>query len=372
MSEVPTEYTDAINSLKAFRQKILTDLVGGRLKAKLDASHYSMEKYNEILDRLTITPYLFSNVRRKALALKLGTYNVGEGQIAQARNVYALGKVEYPMQLTPEVSPRLLPQVDIYQYDLPTDVSLLQKTNIEMWNKFFVIVADNGTFEETPDIEDASYDYYYLYPQGIAWVEMTLTNQLTGYGSWKYARGEVVEMQRWLHLKGETTAELYAIEVWREGEAYSDTERVGTFQYAVTIPSTTAQEEPVKLNCLGAWLDTSNQGLWALHTGTGVGDYFCKYAEIDTFPVFDWLSKLNYDLTIKVNDPSMGTTSPAPDTYTLKALTEVTITASPNSGYTVDKVTVDGVEVFVSEVDNWKLILRVRKDTEVIYWFKPA
>ena len=180
------------------------------------------------------------------------------------------------------------------------------------------------------------------------------------------------DRQRWLHLKGETTAELYAIEVWREGEAYDDTERRGTFQYAVTIPSATAQQEPVKLNCLGAWLDSSNQGLWALHTGTSVGNYFSKRAEIDTFPVFDWLSKLTYEVTIKVNDPSMGTTSPPPDTYTVKATGEITITASPNSGYTVDKVTVDGVEVFVSEVDNWKLILRIRKDTEVIYWFKPA
>jgi uncharacterized repeat protein (TIGR02543 family) len=43
-----------------------------------------------------------------------------------------------------------------------------------------------------------------------------------------------------------------------------------------------------------------------------------------------------YTLTISVNDPTMGTTNPAPNTYAYQEGTTATVTAKPNSGYKFD------------------------------------
>jgi uncharacterized repeat protein (TIGR02543 family) len=49
-----------------------------------------------------------------------------------------------------------------------------------------------------------------------------------------------------------------------------------------------------------------------------------------------------YTLTINVNDPSMGTTNPAPGTYAYQEGASATVTATPNSGYKFDHWTLNG------------------------------
>jgi len=106
--ETPT-YNQAVQMLKDFRQRILSDLVSARVNARLDASHDTMQKYLRLLDRISIVPYIFGRIREHALALRINGNDIGSGEMRKITAKYSGTTVDYPLSKEPVVSYRKLP-----------------------------------------------------------------------------------------------------------------------------------------------------------------------------------------------------------------------------------------------------------------------
>jgi hypothetical protein len=120
---VPTEYTDALNGLIAFRKKIFAELASGSVKASLAANHETLKKYGDLIDRLSIVPYMFGELKQKALALQISNADVGKGEISQARMEYTGNVGDYPIDTPSAISGRTLPEVDQFLYTPPDDMA---------------------------------------------------------------------------------------------------------------------------------------------------------------------------------------------------------------------------------------------------------
>jgi len=355
---VPAEYTDCKRRIVAFRDKLLSELVGGRVKAGLDAGHAGMRKFSSVVDALSVTPYLFGEVSRRAYALKLSGRDVGTGKIAQASVEYVLGEVEYPLQPPFNIPRRRLPQVDVFTYDVVKDLDLLDKTNTNSLKSFVLLQASSGTFEETPEAENTVYDYYELVPNVRTRAKYHIINQQIGYGNYKQLHGEHVYMKRNLTKKGTMERNDYFCEVWLDSMIYSDIDviRPVAFAFHVYLPPSPAPS--AVLNCCGQRLAPYSNGLFM---EAPIGRTIRQYAdgetaqlpEISGFGMVGDLGNLIesavvwsalFTLRVRKSPITGGTTDPPEGDYEKIALEIVTLKAFPASGYKFKQWERDGVK----------------------------
>jgi len=367
---VPPEYTEALENLKAFRTKILTDLVGGRVIAGLDASHDSMLKFSGIIDGLSVTPYMFGKVKEKALALKFKGKDVGVGKLKYVKGEYVGGKTTYPLKPPYHVPQRSLPQVDVFLYDVIKDLDLLDKTNTESLKSFVLVQANSGTFEETANAENALYDYYEFIPQNRHRGKWTITGQKLGYSSYETIEGEYVVMLRRLVKAGTMEDYEYWLYVFIDGNIYSTSALLRPFSIMTFHIMPSAPAPSTVYSIAGQRVPENSRGLW----GTGeerehmVPLGFGCFADTITPVTDDIVWSNHFSLKIEVNNPAWGTTSPAPSTYTKEAYEDTAITALPNAGYKLDHWERDGVTISTTS----PYTVRSHKDYEVKCVFAPV
>lgn len=339
---MPVEYTDARNSLVKFRQKVFNEQVSGRIKALLDANHETLEKYSSVINSLSVVPYMFSNVKQKALALKLSGKDVGEGEVRQAKLSYAIGKGSYPITSPFNVAQRLLPEVDVFKYTPPTDLGLIEKSNEQMWSNLFVLQCSKGTFIEVADVSNVMYDYYKLRPVGRCKFDVLLLSGRPEFTAWDELDGEATILVRELTKVGETVRKTYDFYVLVDGNYHNVDNTLGVVAIALIVTKETALNSNVVLSAGGKRVETVDKGVFACFNTEAKEKGWAKthddYGTITKTVV--WANPVK--LTIMVNDPSMGTTDPAPAEYDKLSIDEVTVTGLPNGGYTIKNWELDG------------------------------
>jgi len=344
MVELPTEYKEAYDGLIRFREKIFRELVSGRVKALLDANHETLQKYGELIDRLTVVPYVFGNIRQKALALQLNSRSLGKGVIAQAKSVYVLDKAEYPIGFPPKVSARKLPQVDVFIYQPPTDVTFVEKSTEEVWASLFLLQCDHDKFLESADAENVFYDYYKLRPVGKLKVEMDLKSPVAGFENYVKVKGDTVVLVRSVTYSGDNQVKDYDVYVFIDGNLVKSDNSVDIVPFVFVITGDTAGNPEVVIVTAGKHLISSDKGVFVSWVKEGQligwtkthGDYEVTVKEV----LWSNISKF----TIKVNDPTKGYTVPSAGEYNKKAVDITTVFAYPYSGYVVLGWDLDGVQ----------------------------
>jgi len=352
---VPVEYTNAKARLQRFREDILAELVGGRVKAGLDSAHAGMQKYSKVVQALSVTPYLFGEVHRKAVALKMKGLDIGAGKVRGVRSDFKLGEVDYPLQPPLNQPKRKLPQVDVFVYSPLTDLELLEKTNVSSLKSFILLQADSGTFEDTPHAENAVYDYYEFIPCKKWRGEWLLSGGVGWFSTYKHLKGEKTLLVCELVKKGTMTDVWYHIDVWIDATIFDDTnnERIIPLMYH-PHPHDTAPA--VVFSLAGQRVDHTQKAVYA--SGVAETRYFGMQPNPAGFmkvandmstegggEIAVWHNV--FDIMVLVNDLAMGTTDPLPDkTYKVEYGGMIVITGYPNSGYKVDHWERDGVTVF--------------------------
>ena len=345
---VPPEYTTALTNLKAYRAKILNDLVGARVIAGLDASHDSMTKFSGTIDGLSVTPYMFSQVRQKVLALKFKTLDVGSGTIAQVKADYIADKTLYPLSPPYAVPQRPLPSVDVFAYVPVTDLDLLDSANVSSLQSALLVQADSGTFRETPDMQNALYDYYIVYPNQRRRNTYALTNPTPPFAEMTKISGEHVRCLRELVKAGTYEHYLYGIVIWLDGSLEKATGLFDTCAFATGFWKEAGAPDTY-VNIVGQRLPVTVGGLWgAMKYEFAVRGFgmICTGITEDEPIEITW--KNTFKLTIEVSDPAHGYTTPAVGEYEHEAGFGVQVTAYPESGFQFDHWERDGVTVEVA------------------------
>jgi len=367
---VPPEYTDARNALIAFRTKVLTDLVGGRVVAGLDANHQSMLKYKGIVDGLTITPYLFGRIKEYALALKFKNMDVGTGELRHVKGEYTGKLAEYPLQEPFNVPQRKLPQVDYFVFDVIKDLDLLRRTNVASIKSFIIIQVPSGTFDDTPDAENAIYDYYNMYPNMKYRGRYEVVDIVPGTYVYDYFRGERIDFRRKLQKKGTYDNYEYWLDLFMDISTY----RIGVEceSYGLMVWWGQPDDAPdITLNVCGQGMPTK---FTINGVGYGTGVWLQDFRQNSVFGYFRFCRTLIeseaiatwnnvWDIHVTVNDKTMGTTEPIPpdETAEVQALSSLTLKGLPNAGYKVKHWKRDGLIVTTSP--NYELW--VNKDYEM-------
>lgn len=344
---VPVEYTTAKERLTNFRDSILAELVGGRVKAGLDASHAGMQKYSSVIQSMSVAPYLFGEVQRKAVALKLKGLDLGAGKIKQVRGDYALAEVDYPLQPPYNIPVRKLPQVDVFRFTPVTDLELLESTDTANLKTFFLIQAPHNTFEDEPSAENATYEYYEFFPQVRYRVEYNIIGQATPFANYKKIKGDAILFCRRLYKKGTTSQFTYEIVVIVNLTFYSDTELISGEPFATFVKPQQSNAPQVPYSFAGNRIPPSKWGLWAIF-GKVYGYSFGGFDRIaDGYQAVSeeetWRNKFN--LEVSVNDEKMGTTNPTPATYKCTAYQIFYVMAVAKSGYVFDHWERDGINI---------------------------
>lgn len=343
----PVEYTNAKNKLISMRDSILGTLVAGRVKAGLDAGHDSMQKFSKVIQSFSVTPYLFGEVQRKALALQLKGLNIGTGKQLAVRGDYALAEVLYPITVPAKVPYRKVPQVDVFQYTPVDKFELLDKSNLFSLQTFFSIKCPSGTFKDTPDVENATYDYYLFSPHTKRRGNVDLTGQYAGYESWKQLRGECIMWMRTLFPVGQTVEARYDLFTAFDISVYSDSAFVETCGLAVRQE----QEVSPKPQCdvvMGGRICSPNiTALYCMRSPSGTYNMMSMDLICANFggvpPTIVWQGKST--INVAVNDSVMGYTTPAVGTYKYTAGDLKQYQAFANAGYVFDHWERDGINV---------------------------
>lgn len=338
----PVEYTDARNSLVEFRKKIFGEQVSGRIKALLDANHETLEKYSDVINGLSVVPYMFGVVKQKALALRLSAKDVGEGEVRQAKLSYNIGKGSYPITAPFNVAQRVLPEVDQFVYTPPTDLGLIEKSNEQMWSNLFVLQCTKGMFIEVADVTNVHYDYYKLRPVGRCKFDVPLLSGKPEFTAWDELDGEATFLVRELTKVGETVRKTYEFYVLVDGNYHNTDNTLGVVAIALIVVKDTESKTSIILSAGGKRVETNDVGVFACFNTEAKEKGWAKthddYGTITKVVV--WANPVK--LTIAVNDPVMGTTSPVPAEYDKLSIDEVLVTGSPYSGYAIKNWELDG------------------------------
>lgn len=330
---VPPEYTNALNALKAFRAKILTDLVAGRVIAGLNAGHDSMGKFKDLIDELAVVPYMFGRVKEYALALRFKGMDVGEGSIRRITASYYGTLGLYPMELPYKVPQRLLPKVDTFTYTPVLTVDMAQLPVFANLKSALLMQAEKGLFRDTPDTSDDKYDYYMLSPTVKYRSPWNLDNLIGEYPSVNKINGEFVRCVRQLIDAESYTHYVYTVFIWFDATLEGDAGAIDTM--AVAIVPNVGEGAPAQMfSIAGQRLATNALGLYGTIRYEPLARGFVLVAGeaiMQEPPTVVWTG--TYNLTMKVNDPLMGTTDPAVGTYQYDAWADVDCLAIPNFGY---------------------------------------
>jgi len=340
--ETPT-YNQAVQMLKDFRQRILSDLVSARVNARLDASHDTMQKYLRLLDRISIVPYIFGRIREHALALRINGNDIGSGEMRKITAKYSGTTVDYPLSKEPVVSYRKLPQVDVFRYHPPTLASIAELTSEELWGNYFILQTTRGSHKETPDVQNVFFDYYKLRPIGRAYFELSLSNQTAGYEDYSSVKGEATVIARSVTPQKDSTIHDYVFYVFLDADFFGSSGKIESVPVVFVVTNESAGNPQLTVMAGGKRLFTDTVGVYAGWVSNGQFVGWTKVADAYTEAVkhITWASMSK--LTIEVNDESFGTTDPAPGIHECKALEEVPVTAIPNPGYSVEYWILDGV-----------------------------
>jgi hypothetical protein len=339
MSEDIPEFAEAMSALLAFRQKIFNNLVSGRVKAKLNANHETLQRYADVIDSLTIAPYLIDNVKQKALALQLGVNNIGTGKISQAKLSYVGATENYPKTLDSQVptgaSGRLLPAVSTFVMHQTDALSVVEASNAATWGNLFCVQSGSGGLSDSPNLSNSFYDYYAFSPVGRFRCNCVLTS----------GRGE---FKKYSSINGEATQLVassggYTIYVIVDGHfVSSDQNTIAVVPMAVVIPAQPSGAGSVTFLCAGKHVQSDDTGLFVSFAMEGQKYGFCKTHDGVSISSGGtvWTNKTT--LTVKVNDVALGYTDPAVGSYEKQAVESATITAHPANNCFLDHWTVDG------------------------------
>jgi len=363
-------YDEVVTNLKNFRKRILADLVGGRVKASLDANHDTLEKYRILLERMSIEPYIFTKVRELALAFKFKDMDVGTGEEGQISINYSGDLAEYPLSEEPVVPKRQLPQVDVYLYDIVKDIDLLRKTDTSALQSFILIQAPSDTFEETPDAENAFYDYYQMYLQDREDDVITISDQLTPFENWVTAKGVANHFWRYLTPKGETDYVWYHVFILLDAGVYNDSTLVETPPFIVLHPAYVDTRPLVTINIAGRGIQSNDYGVFS-HVA-----YISRYPIVGMHKIAnDWtftsqvtLWCNEFKFTISVEPEGAGYTEPEVGEHVYQCPTDVQITAYPYSGYAFDHWEIDDVNKGSAN----PITVTARKDFKIKAVFVPS
>jgi len=374
----PSEYGSTVNSLKSFRDQILDDMVRSRIEARLSASHETMTKYANVIDQINIVAYMFGRLRDYALALHFKNMNVGGGKLYGLQQTYTGGLTEYPKGTNPPVTPRYLPQVDEYIYEVLSDLELLEKTDLSNLQSFIVIQCENDTFEEPPDAENYRYDYYAMYPLAKFRGEFNIVDPMPYFSDIETLRGERTVMERELTVKGTNERYTYFFNLFLNPIVTGANEIKLTPTVVAWVPEYPSGAPDVVISIAGQRVKSEYTGVWGTlmaitptpapqqyvvlpHGWSLIADDLAKVSETEVW-------RAVYNVTVEVNDESMGSTDPSPDTYKVSAGDDFTVTAIPNSGYVLDHWEVDGVNM--GSVN--PITVTIRKPTRIIAVFTSA
>jgi len=365
MSEPPSTYTETVQMLKSFRQKIISDLVSARINARLDASHLTMQKYSRLLDRLSIVPYIFGRIREHALALRINGNDIGFGEMRKITAQYTGTNVDYPLSKEPVIPYRKLPQVDVFRYDPPTIANVAEIASEELWANYFTLQCDKGKHKETPDVQNVFFDYYKFRPIGRAYLEISLSNQETGFENYATLKGEATILARSVTPTTEVTMNDYIIYVFVDADFFSSTAKITSVPMVLVVTSDTALKPVWIILAGGKRVPTNIVGVYASNITDGQLVGWTKIASNYTETVKNILWANSSILTIEVNDPMLGTTDPLPDKHNYKAIEEAIVTAIPNTGYQVVGWELDGVQFPASPT----FTVRMYRDHKLICMF---
>jgi len=352
---LPPEYTTAKTNLLAFRTKILNDLVGARIVAGLDASHDSMQKYKGKIDSLGIVPYMFGRVREYAMALRFKNMDVDVGGIRRIGASWVGSTSDYPLNEPYNVPQRKLPPVDVFEYTAIADVDLLNKMNEANLKSYILLQCSHDTFNEVPDVEDASYEYYLFTPVQKYRGEWKFVNPMWWIAEYHHMKGERTLM--WLELTEKLSGDVitYLVDVWLDMAFFND---AGDEQ---SIPvmwetSTTKEISNVILVVAGHRTSHAYLGVWTVGSAklrqmttilmaTPTEIRVADSRELDTAGE-ELVWQNTFDVSVTVNSLAMGNTSPVSGTKEKRVFgTSWNITANPNSGYMVDHWERNGMNV---------------------------
>lgn len=344
------DYDTARKNLLAFRQAILNDMVSGRLNAGLDAGHDSMVKFQSKIDGLGVVPYLFGRVQEYATALKLHNLDLGTGEIRRIQGSWTGAKTLYPQTPPFNVPQRELPQVDQFTYTPSTPLEKLNASNENSLRSAFIVQVPSGTFRDAPDAEDATYDYYQMFPCTRHRGRYEFVTKQIGFTDWGFMRAEVVMMYRDFVKADTWTKYQYNIDVFLDCAIDDGTNIKDNVPYlfwfmrptdgapnVTYITGTLRMPYPYK----GVWLPKPADwfslvsGFSYVSLGYGVVDYASVY--LNTFKI---------DLGVK--DNIGGTTSPAPAVYVKNAFSSMVVQAFPNSGYIFDHWESEGATISIA------------------------
>lgn len=349
MSEIPAQYTEARANLLTLRQKIFQELIAGRVKAQLNASHETLIKYGKLVDSLSIVPYMMSNIKQKALALRLNSVDVGEGEIAQAKTDFVIEKGSYPLSMPYNVSQRELPKVDVFLYSPPTEMELVETTSEKVWSNLFLIQSEKNFYIDSADASNVFFDFYKFRPIGRYNVEITLSDPRTGFADWIKLTGEATVLVRDLVKVGQSELEFYEIYVMVDANYYSSGGEVGVVPMIMIVTADTALSEPCIIIGGGKRTASTDRGVYAGWIIEGQFNGWTKTHDTYTVDVKTVLWANLSKLTIAVNDTVMGTTTPIPNTYDKKATDELLVTAYPNTNYIVKNWELDDIQYPASD-----------------------
>jgi len=340
----PPEYTEAYNALVAFRNKILTDLVGARVQALLEAGHEGMAKYQDKLKALGVTTYLFNDLQRKALVFKLHDKDLGSGESRYAKTNWLKPETNYPLTPPYIVPQRPLPEVDIFSYTARTPTDIKEMSGGAQLQGLVALQVPSGSMKETPDAENALYDYYFLYPQDQYNGKYTPTAPILY--SIEYLTGESTTLWRQLRRTSDGTLYNVSLTIWFDVMIHfttgtdNPTACVALFGTSEPTPESTLVLSQYRVSNLhGGFWGT----FWTLRPPS-LG-WFRFSSALDTVTDEQHLWSNHFLVTLSVNNPLWGHTSPAEGTYTKEAGEEFIVTAVPEPTHSFDHWELDGVDV---------------------------
>jgi len=340
----PPEYTDAYNNLIAFRNKILTDMVGARVKALLDAGHDCMDKYKGKLEALGVEVTLFNDLMRRATVFKLHGMDLGEGKGRYVKGEFLEPQAKYPLFPPYLVTQRNLPQVDIFSYTARTGVDIKEMSGGAQLQGMITLQCPSGSFHETPDAENALYDFYFLYPQAQYHGKYTPLFPIL-YGIQAFSGNETL-LQRQLHFGAKYTLYTASLSTWFDalvqfsGDKYEPISCIAQFSRSHATPEVTI--------VLGQYrVHSGNAGFWGTFwtlRPPSLGWFrFSAGLQSVTEQTTLWFN--HFPVTISVNNPNYGYTIPEMGTYTRKSGEEFIVEAVPYPACLFDRWYLDGVDV---------------------------
>lgn len=350
----PEIYTQTRENYLAYRKKVMTELVGGRVNDLIFAGHNSLEKYKAQLANLNVSAYLFKNLRRHAMALQFKGKNVGNGMYRSIASSFLAPTTMYPLEPPYNVPQRLLPQVDVFQFTPTTDIEYAEKTGITQWKTLVNIQLVSGTAKETPDMENALYDFYFFYPQAKFRGRWLFVSPF--YPNWTAWNSEYTLFVREMRVANTHVCFLYYVLVWVDNDVETtiiETPRIGnpifvwldTYRRENDTFFKPSNAPITEITIIGRRLRSDFTELFSTGSFLTSMTGFVKVATGFTIDTVEATWYNTWKITLSVNNVAYGTIDPPPDTYTKQAMDGFWVTAKPIDPHVFDHWEQDGVNI---------------------------